>query len=807
MKRLVRTSLVLSTLLMSGYAAPVFAQATAPVDEADADQSSGGIQEIVVVARKTEESLQTVPVAVSAVTGDMLDRQSITSVTQLQTTTPNLNFSSAVAQPGSATVFIRGQGSSDGLIAIDQAVGVYINGIYSARSTGGAFDMVDVQRVEVLRGPQGTLFGRNTTGGAVNIIPNEPSTAGFDAEARFDYGNFDTILARGMLNIPMGDALAARIAYQHREHDGYGRNLSLGRPLGTANSDFFRISFKLEPPGSRFSALFSADYTNYKDAGELVGLKSVTLGAATSPQQLVVGACNGTAPIPALNALQSFCPAVARGPLQNFIYGQNGNTDIHSVYQNTPAFGLSRTHGASGILQYEFSDAAILKSTTGWRGVYLNALSDNDGTPYVFSGGLAPFAGNIIDQDQFSQELQLSGKLDRLQYILGGFYFVENGTDRSRSASLFPLSPAIGIVDGTIRNRSIAGFGQLIYEVADGFRLTAGLRYTEDKRTLVSRNRDLNFFTNAVTSSIPTLLDGDPGDPFRATFKRSFNYWSYLASADWQATDNIFLYVKTSRSQRSGGFNTRAVAGGNPPISFSPEEVTDYEVGAKLDLFDRRVRLNLAAFNSDVKNVQRNLIGVAGSRLVSGVANAASARIRGLEAELTVVPVEGLTLGANVGLTDPKYKRFINSLDNTDWKDAAFPYTPKYTLGLTGDYEHEIENAGTIRLRIDYGWRSKQFATPMQLPAASRVGLTPEQIAAGNAALQNTSKIPGYGILNGRIAFELDDPDLEIAFYARNITQKKYFTRLLSLENTPFGITSYTPGDPRTYGVSLTWRY
>ncbi|HMP46084.1 MAG TPA: TonB-dependent receptor, partial [Sphingopyxis sp.] len=702
--------------------------------------------------------------------------------------------------------FIRGQGSSDGLIAIDQAVGVYINGIYSARSTGGAFDMVDVQRVEVLRGPQGTLFGRNTTGGAVNIIPNEPSTSGFDAMARFDYGNYDTFLARGMVNIPMGDALAARVAYQHRQHDGYGRNLALNRELGDANSDYFRVSFKLEPPGSRFKALLSADYTNFRNQGELVGLKSLTLGGPADPQQLLVGLCNGTAPVPALNALQPFCPAVARGPLQNYIYGQNGNDNIYEVYQNTPAYGKSRTHGASGILEYEFSDAAVLKSTTAWRGVSLDSLSDNDGTPYLFTGGLAPFAGNRIDQNQFSQEIQLSGSIDRFQYILGGFYFVENGTDRSRSGSLFPLSPAIGIVDGTVRNQSLAGFGQVIVEVVDGVRLTGGLRYTEDKRRLVSRNRDLNFFTNAVTSSIPDFLDGDAGDPFRATFNRTFNYWSYLVSADWQAANNLFFYVKTSRSQRSGGFNTRAVAGGNPPVSFAPEEVTDYEIGAKVDLFDRRMRLNLAAFNSDVDSVQRNLIGVAGTRLISGVANAAKARIRGLEAELTVVPVDGLTLGANFGLTDASYRRFINILDNTDWRDAAFPYSPKYTYGLTADYEADM-GPGTLRLRADYGWRSKQFAAPMQLPAAARVGLTPEQIAAGNRALQNTSRMPSYGIFNARIAFELDEPSLEFALYARNITKEKYFVRLLSLENTPFGLTSYIPGDPRTYGVSVTWRY
>lgn len=806
MKSFVRAPLVAATILASGVALPAFAQDAPAADEAT-ESSGGGIQEIVVVARKTEESLQTVPVAVSAYTGDTLDKQSVVNISQLQTTTPNLNFSSAVAQPGSATVFIRGQGSSDGLIAIDQAVGVYLNGVYSARSTGGAFDMVDVQRVEVLRGPQGTLFGRNTTGGAVNIIANEPSTRGFDAMARIDYGNYDTLLVRGMVNVPLGDALAARVAYQHRQHDGYGRNVALDRELGDANSDYFRVSFKLEPPGSRFKALLSADFTDFRNQGELVGLKSVTLGNATSPQQLLVGLCNGTAPVPALNALQPFCPAVARGPLQDYVYGQNGNDNIYEVYQNTPGYGKSRTHGASGILEYEFSDAAVLKSTTAWRGVTLDALSDNDGTPYLFTGGLAPFFGNRIKQDQFSQELQLSGSVDRFQYILGGFYFVENGTDRSRSGSLFPLSASIGIADGTVRNQSLAGFGQIIVEVIDGVRLTGGLRYTEDKRRLVSRNRDLNFFTNAVTSSISDFLDGDTSDPFRATFNRTYNYWSYLVSADWQASNNLFFYAKTSRSQRSGGFNTRAVAGGNPPVSFAPEEVTDYEIGAKVDLLDRRMRLNLAAFNSDVDNVQRNLIGVAGTRLISGVANAAKARIRGLEAELTVIPVDGLTLGANFGLTDASYRRFINILDNTDWRDAEFPYSPKYSYGVTADYEHEFAGAGTLRLRADYGWRSEQYAAPMQLAAAARTGLTPEQVAAGNRALQDTSRIPSYGIFNARIAFELDNPSLEFALYARNITKEKYFTRLLSLENTPFGLTSYTPGDPRTYGASVTWRY
>jgi iron complex outermembrane receptor protein len=355
----------------------------------------------------------------------------------------------------------------------------------------------------------------------------------------------------------------------------------------------------------------------------------------------------------------------------------------------------------------------------------------------------------------------------------------------------------------------VAGFGQLIYNVTETVRLTGGLRYTKDKRNMVLRNKDTNVLTGAVTSALGTvadgLLDGAASDPLRASFERNFSYWSYLASADWQATDDVFLYVKTSRSQRAGGLNTRAVAGGVPPVGFKPEVVTDYEAGAKIDLLDRRVRLNLAAFNSNVDDVQRNVIGAVGTRLVSGVSNAAKARIRGFEAELTVVPTDGLTLGANLGVTDAKYKSFTN-LDGADWSGSAFPYTPKNTLGIFGDYARDI-GPGTVKLHADYSWRSKVFASSIAASAASRVGKTATEIAAISAGLQNTALIPSYSLLNARIAFQLNDPNLEIALYARNITKEKYFTRLLATENTPLAFTSYMPGDPKTYGISATFRF
>ena len=805
-------------------------------------EEDGGIATIVVTARKVEEDLQSTPVAVSAFSGDALINQQVVGIQEIQALTPNITFSSAVAQPGSSTVFIRGQGSSDGLIAIDQAVGVYIDGVYAARSTGGAADLVDVSRVEVLRGPQGTLFGRNTTGGAINIIANRP-TDEFEGSLRVDYGNFNNVLAQGVLNLPVTEGVALRAAYQHRERDGFGRNITLDRPLNDLNSDFGRLTLAVEPVGSNFSAILSADFSSFRNSGELVGLRTYnptlsTLAPDLSdnpsispflPTELVAAAC-GTQPIPAglppatagfLGGLRAgaipLCPAVSPrpGPIASYALGGANNPGFFNQAGNVPAYGESDTYGASAVLEYEFSPAASIKSTTAWRGVRLESLTDNDGTPHALAGGVSLAPANEINQDQFSQELQLTGQIGAFEYILGGFYFVENGTDNSDSASLFPLNPNSNRIDSEVRNQSIAGFGQIIFNVTDSIRLTGGLRYTEDSRELVIRNRDTNVLTGAVVSSliltgpggviIDDLRDGDPSDPFRASFDRDFSYWSYLFSADWQVSDDIFLYAKTSRSQRSGGLNTRAVAGGIPPVGFDPEEVTDYEIGTKMDLLDRHVRINLALFQADIDDQQRNVIGLGNGRLVAGVENAASATIRGFEAELTVAPTRGLSIGGNAGYTDAQYNEFFN-LDGADWSGTEFPYTPEWTLALFGDYSADV-GSGKLTLHADYSWRSEAFAAPIAASAPQRVGRTEAQIEALSTALQNTARIPSYGLLNARIAYEFDAPQIEVAFYARNITGEEYFSRLLPVEGTALGFTSFMPGDPRTYGVSLSYSF
>jgi iron complex outermembrane receptor protein len=764
--------------------------AAAPVAEAPDASADGAIGDIVVTARRVSESLQRTPVAVTALSAQALERAQLTSVTQLQSAAPGLTFSIAPAQPGSTIIFMRGQGAPDGLIAVDQSIGTYVNGVYAARSTGGAFDLVDVERVEVLRGPQGTLFGRNTNGGAINIIPKEP-TGRFEGHQRVEYGNYDAWLSQTVLNVPVvGEELALRVAYQHREHGSYGYNVTLNRGEGSENSEFVRTSVKFAPAELPITVLLQGDYSDSRTNGLIRGLKSFT---PTGVNTALLDACSA-------GPLASFCPFGVPGgdTLANYVYGQNGNDNIFRVYNDRPGKARSRAYGFTATIDAELGENLALKSISAWRGVHLRTVSDSDGTPYLIIG-VVDNDFIEVEQDQFSQELQLTGKLleDRLEFIFGGFYFVENGIDYSPGASFYPINPNYLVVDADVRNASKAGYGQLTYHLTDSLRLTAGGRYTQDRRRLAIRNRSVDLFTGVTTPGyLPT--DGDPSDPFLATARRKYSYWSYTLNVDWEFSRGMFVYAKTNRGYRSGGLNTRAVTGGVPPIAFDPEKLTDYEIGGKFDMLDGHMRLNVAAYRSDISNLQRSLSGLSGGRTVSGIVNAAKARIQGVEAELTVIPVTGLTLGGSLAYTDAKYKRFINPLDGFNYSNTEFPFTPKWTFSVSADYDVPLEGLGTLNFHADYSHRTKAYYSGLFVPTN-----TPAQ----NRVLQETAAIKGYGLLNARIAFRLENPGLEFAVFGRNLTKENYFTHLLAFENNALGITSYTPGDPRTYGISATYRF
>lgn len=778
-------------MLLAGVALSAIAPAAVAAEE---EAGIAQVEEIVVTARRTEESLQRTPVAVTATTGASLERAQISRVDQLQNIAPGLVIQPAVAQPGSAAFAMRGQSSPDGLIAVDQSVGVYMDGVYVARSSGGLFNFVDVERVEVLRGPQGTLFGRNTTGGAVNLVTKKP-TGEFEGMVRARYGNYDAWEATGMLNVPLvGDQLAFRGVFQHSQHDGYGYNAAFNQSVGSDKTDTFRGALRAAPDGVPVRVLVQGDYTNRRTGGELIGLKSFT---ATPVNGALVAICSGP------NA-RATCPF--KGPagdsLARYAVDVIGKDDFYTVFNSMPGiYGNAKSGGISATVDIDLSDTLALKSITAWRAVKTGSLSDNDGTPYLYTGGLVRSDGNFIDQDQTSQELQLSGKfLDgKLNVITGAFYFTEDGADRSKSYSVFPLSPALGYNQAYVANKSYAVYGQATYNITDAIRFTGGLRYTEDKRRITRMNRSEtpggsgNFTCSMAAATL------DPGVFCEATNRKTYSYTSYTAGFDWQAAEGVFLYAKTSRAYKSGGFNTRATVGG-PAVGFDPEKVTDYELGGKLDLLDRRVRFNAAAFYTDYGNVQRNVpVVVPGSTLLSsGIQNAATAEIKGLELELTALPMRGLQLAASATFLDPKYKKFtIPTPTNPalDVSDTPFTYTPKQSYVLSADYTTPV-GPGDVNFHVDYAYRSGTY------------GVGP-LVGAGLFGATNgtTNRIPAYGILNGQVALKLQDGRLELAVYGRNILKEKYYQRLLALQDTALGLTSYLPGDPRTYGVSITYEF
>jgi iron complex outermembrane receptor protein len=776
--------------LLCGAAISVTGGAALAADAANTAQ----IEEIVVTARRTEENLQRTPVAVTATTGAMLERAQITRVDQLQNIAPGLVVQPAVAQPGSAAFSLRGQSSPDGLIAVDQSVGVYVDGVYVARSSGALFNFVDVERVEVLRGPQGTLFGRNTTGGAVNLITKKP-TGEFEGMVRGRYGNYGAWETTGMVNVPIaGQQLAVRGVFQHTQHDGYGYNAAFNQDVGSDKTDFFRGALLAAPEGAPIRALLEGDYTNRRTGGELIGLKSFT---PTGTQATLIKFCSGPNALPV-------CPY--KGPagdsLARYALSTGGTGDFYTVYNSMPGiYGDAKTGGASLTLDVDLGHDVALKSITAYRRISTASLSDNDGTPYVYSGGLTTSDGNFIKQHQISQELQLSGKTlgDRLSYIGGVFFFREAGLDKSKSYSVFPLSAALGYNEADVKNKSYAAYGQVTYSVTDAIRFTGGLRYTEDKRYITRHNRAENPGGSGKFTCSMAAATLDPGTFCDATNQKSYHYLSYTASLDWQAADWAFLYIKTSRANRSGGFNTRATVGG-PAVGFDPERVTDYEAGAKLDLFDRRARFNAAAFYSDYQNVQRNVpVVIPGSTVLSsGIQNAATARIEGLELEFTARPIPPLQLTAAATFLDPKYKRFtIPGAAGAviDVSATPFNYAPKESFSLSADYTVPTQ-AGDLDLHLDYAYRGVTYSV------GPLVG--PGLFGATNPT---TNRIPAYGILNGQVTWKLMHDKLELGVYGRNIGNKKYIQRLLALEDTALGITAYLPGDPRTYGVVATYRF
>jgi iron complex outermembrane receptor protein len=635
----------------------------------------------------------------------------------------------------------------------------------------------------VLRGPQGTLYGRNTTGGAVSVLTNDP-TDQLGGSVQVSGGNYESYSVLGVLNLPIAEGLNSRFVVTRQGNEGYGKQVNIDRRSAAMNNTYARGKVDYQTGGLHVTA--SGDYFNMNTKGLISRLSGLTLPTASSPFgggnaaravaiELGLVPSNG-----ALTALQASNPTQfsnvmrqASATLASYVDRGGYYDDFGYVNPLSPPREIASGYSLTLDTRYELSDHISIRSITGFRHIHARNMVDNDGTPFIITE-----TNSDTQDDFFSEELQLLGETGRVQWVLGGFYSHEDGTTIENSRSLRAINPLLTTNDGDIGNTSSAVFGQANWRITDSLTLTGGARWTKETRTLTSRNR------NSLGCVIAPVFLTD--STCRASFKGTFSDPSWLASLDYKITPDVLAYAKFSRGFRGGGLNTRA-SGANLLAyrPYAPETLTEYEIGLKSELFARRLRVNLAAFYDDYKDIQRSvvvLVNPATNAIGQFQTNAAKATLKGVELEVTGRVTDNLTLTVSYGGFKHKYKDFVDFTG--DRSGEPWP-SPHYNYTLVANYSAPVEFG---RVVANINWAA-QGRTNLSTSALRR-----DQLTQG-----------AYGLLNGRVSVTVDRWQTEIALFGRNLLNKDYRQNGINLE--ALGINRVGPGEPRTYGVQLTKRF
>jgi len=747
-----RTSFRIATavcLSVSSYAL----YALTPAVARDSKQDSATLEEIVVTARKREENLQEVPVSVSAFSAKELAARQVDNISQISDSTPNLVFDSTAPISGSnsaASIFIRGVGQTDFTLVTDPGVGLYLDGVYIARSVGGVLDLVDVERVEVLRGPQGTLFGKNTIGGAINITSKRPGEelSGF---AEIKTGTDNRLDVKASIDLPVSDALSIRLSYADLNQDGYVRNLGGGPNLSDTDARIGRVVIDYHPDGN-FSATLYADATRRREqarAQKLVRFNPAAPGPTFGPFSAL--------------GLGTFDDRfLAGGPFTT----HQGKEDF--AKSNLDLYGLSLT------MNYDFGDFDV-KSISAYRTFDSEFGRDSDNSPFPIVATI-----DIMHHKQFSQELQVSGVAanDRLKWLFGAFYFTESGSN----SNIVPI-PVFDVVSGgSVDNNSWATFGQATYDVTEKMSLTIGARYTnETKKFLPDQIVRFNEYTLPVFGGAG-FVDGQRILPFVES-SRDFNNFSLMGSLNYQWTDDLMTYLSYSEGYKSGGFNQRVFPPRSEPGSFEPENVSVYEAGWKWTNDADTVRFNGAGFYTDYTNIQVKIIDV----IAPGTGNAAKGRIYGGEMELEALLIPKLSLQLSAGYLNTKYTAFAANFDPSQGinTNSRFVNSPKWSLSGSLSYVVPVSSYGDITFRGDWSYRSKVY---------------------NDAANSEFIAQKALHLFNAGAIFNTSDEKWQLALQVRNITNKIYVVTGND-EFNGFGYTEVIYARPREWSLSVKRRF
>ncbi|MDB5985202.1 MAG: hypothetical protein JWR16_255 [Nevskia sp.] len=730
-------------------AVPADAAAT-PIKHAAAVQTET-LGPITVTAQKRAQNLQDVPIAITAINAAQLNSRGIDNIADLSNIVPGLQTSRSPADDTISQISIRGSTEINPAIYWDPAVGVYLDGVYIGKSQGSIFDVVDLDRVEVLRGPQGTLYGRNTIGGAINLISRKP-TGVFDGEASIDIGNYNERVEKISLDLPRFGIASVSLAARNEQRDGWVTTTpdSSTNDLNDHNNTGLRLAVDLAF-APNFDVDYRFDHSNINQNGSFGQLyRSVLPGTAAYVSQQ-----------------------------------RQSVADI-----NAPSYEHSRVQGHSLTATWNLGASDTLKSISAYRHLRLDDSGDYDGSPLPIAE-----TQRFTHYHQVSQELQWVGHTARWNYVGGLYYFGDDGrTNNPQSYFGGNANAANGGVDfdsqyGT-KTQAGAAYGQVDYRPIDPLTLTAGLRYTQEKKSL-----DRVFGIVGIPPLIPA------GTQAHKTFEAS----TPTASISYKLNDNLNTYLRYAAGFKSGGFNGEfsdlSVSSADniqeTQTPFKPEKQKSLELGAKSTFLNNRAQLNLAVFQNKNTDLQESIFQATGAA-ASVIRNAGKSTVRGAELEAVWVPVNGTRLQLNYTYLDPKYDDFkdagIEVADN-----RAYVHTPRNVVNALVDSRLLRTRWGAVRGLIDYSYTTSYYLYPYQL-ASSGADFDPTKPVAGD------TKVKAYGLLNLRLSLTQvplgSSASGEVAIWARNLANEDVPVNFIDFGPSFGNLTDAYFIEPRTFGIT-----
>lgn len=733
------------------------------------------LEEIIVTSQKREQSLQDVPISVAAFGYEKLQAMGIDELEDIGANVPNLVINNFNNDASTVRLFIRGIGQNDVQLTQDPSVALYIDGVYVGTSIGSGMESIDLERIEVLRGPQGTLYGRNSTGGAVNMISRRPELNKFGFKQSLTTGNFDLFKSKTSINVPLGGKAAARLAYLISDRDALTENLGEGEDWAIEDRTAWRLDLRAELT-NELMLDYTYDQSDIDDTSRLEFLHD-----AINPFGL---ASFCTEPFPDRRPDE----ATACRPVEPSAVEING----HNL-----------------TLAWDASDEITVKSITAYREVESDVSHDGTPTVGIIANNPASSSVRRTDFEQFTQEFQVIGTAfdDQLEYVTGLYYYADEATQQADSISV--LGPRSPNDFTTSENTSLAVYGQYTYtpKAADRWHFTLGMRYSDDDREATRINE--NSATFAAEGGFTAENCADPylqlvgcqpdGVIATATYDKSFQNFNPSFTVSYDVTDSANLYAKVATGYKSGGTSQRSA---NPTAfsqGFDEEDVTSYELGFKGRLFNERVSVNSALFKMDIDGFQASVQtgGTAGDRDFTPVDGT---EIEGWEIDIVALLSDGLTFSLGYGWLDTQMgvDQIVTLLDTgVEQITLVVPevsYAPGNSLTAALDYQRDLGFA--------------------QLDA--HLGYAYQDSAATSLNVADDLPTDERGLIDASLRLsqlKLGEGELSVSLWGKNLTDQEYIIINTGSLGALFpggalGFPTWTTwGDPRTYGVTIEFEY